>query len=855
MVSRIEAFGEPAPRRGLSFGLLAALLAGLAWGWPLPALAQEEAEPAAEAEQAEPAPPPVIAPAQVAGRALEVAQTLREIRASSEVIPEIEEIEQKLEEGAEQLAERRASTEATLEDVRSIDLLFELDREWSIVGDRLEKDRGALTKRAEALSAQLDRLGEIEALWERSRGAARESEAPQAVLDGIREVMRDVERTRDTVAKRRAEVLTLQSRVGQDATTVAELRARITSAREDLRGQLLVRDSPPLWALKLEGAGGSIAATLAQTWERRLRTLQSFFRDSRPGLAVQVLLFVAVVALARGFRRRAQEWAGDEPDFEASARILARPVSAALVVALLTTTWVHERTPRVVIDLFSIALIAPVLRLLPGRLFQGMRNALYGLAVFYVLDRAREFFEGADLVDRALLAGESAAGLALLLWLLRPSRSSALPEANAWLRALGIAIRVSVGLFAISLLANLIGNVGLAELLVVGTLFSFYAAVILYAAAQVLDGLASVALRVRPLRLLRMVQRHGALLKQRVFAAIHVGLLLWWISVVLNLFSIRQGAVEVAERVLMTEANVGAIRLSLGDFLLFGAALYAAYLASRFFRFVLEEDVMPRLSLPRGVPYAIGSVVHYGILFFGFLMAAAAAGLELGRFAILAGAFGVGIGFGLQNVVNNFISGLILLFERPIQVGDTIQVGEVFGEVRRIGIRSSTVRTWQGAEVIVPNGNLISESVTNWTLSDRERRVDVLVGVAYGTDPQRVLDLLQGVADEHPDVLKHPAPMVLFKGFGASSLDFELRTWTSKPERWLRLQSELTVAVNNAIVAAGIEIPFPQRDLHLRSVDLAKAPLLVRSEPAPGGGAQATSPAAPAPPPQEPEGS
>jgi small-conductance mechanosensitive channel len=201
----------------------------------------------------------------------------------------------------------------------------------------------------------------------------------------------------------------------------------------------------------------------------------------------------------------------------------------------------------------------------------------------------------------------------------------------------------------------------------------------------------------------------------------------------------------------------------------------------------------------------------------GFLFAVNLAGFDLDRFTLLVGAFGVGIGFGLQNVVNNFISGLILLFERPVQVSDRVQVGAMLGFIEHIGIRASVIRTFEGAEVIVPNGQLISDVVTNWTLSDRMRRIDIDVGVAYGTDPQRVLGILREVAVAHPDVLADPAPYVLFMAFGESSLDFSLRAWTSDYEEFLRVGSELRVQIWHALKEAGIEIPFPQRDLHLRS--------------------------------------
>ena len=261
----------------------------------------------------------------------------------------------------------------------------------------------------------------------------------------------------------------------------------------------------------------------------------------------------------------------------------------------------------------------------------------------------------------------------------------------------------------------------------------------------------------------------------------------------------------------------------MGDLLAFAVTVTAAVVLSRVVRFVLMEDVFTRVRTGRGIPYAVSSTAHYVILFGGFLLALAAAGIDMSRFTLLAGAFGVGIGFGLQNVVNNFVSGLILLYERPIQVGDVIDMGDLFGNVRRIGIRSSTVRSFSGAEVIVPNADLISQRVINWTLSDKTRRVEVPIGVKYGTDPEKVLALLKQVAEENERVSRYPAPQALFRGHGDSSLDFELRVWIPDIDQWFLVESELNTAINRALAEAGIEIPFPQRDLHLRSVDAAAA--------------------------------
>jgi small-conductance mechanosensitive channel len=291
--------------------------------------------------------------------------------------------------------------------------------------------------------------------------------------------------------------------------------------------------------------------------------------------------------------------------------------------------------------------------------------------------------------------------------------------------------------------------------------------------------------------------------------------------------------------------TVGSLDFSLGDVVAFAVTIWLAVWVSRILRVVLEDEVFPRASLARGVPQAISTVAQYAVMMIGFLLAAAAAGFDWSRITLLAGAFGVGIGFGLQNVVNNFVSGLILLFERPVQVGDIVQQGDLVGEVRRIGIRSSTVRTAEGAEVIVPNADLISQRVVNWTLSDRNRLIAIPIGVAYGTPPERVLALLDQVGRAHPDTLADPAPLVLLRAFGESSLDFELRIWTARPERMLATRSELSVAIHAALAAAGIEIPFPQRDLRLVAVEADAAEALAAASGAqPNAASAAASPAA-----------
>ena len=236
-------------------------------------------------------------------------------------------------------------------------------------------------------------------------------------------------------------------------------------------------------------------------------------------------------------------------------------------------------------------------------------------------------------------------------------------------------------------------------------------------------------------------------------------------------------------------------------------------------RKVLQHRVLVRTSLDEGQRYAVAHIASYLTFLVGVLVGLEWVGLNLSNLVLLGSAVGVGLGFGLQNIANNFVSGIILLTERPIRVGDRVEVGGTNGDVVRIGARSTWVRTNDNVVIIIPNSEFINNRVTNWTVNDRQVRFNIPLGVSYGSDPERVREVLLEVAGRHPDVLKSPAPEILFKGFGDSSLDFHLRVWTTtRVQTPLPLASELYFSMFRAFKENGIEIPFPQRDLHRKTV-------------------------------------
>jgi len=265
-------------------------------------------------------------------------------------------------------------------------------------------------------------------------------------------------------------------------------------------------------------------------------------------------------------------------------------------------------------------------------------------------------------------------------------------------------------------------------------------------------------------------------------------------------------------------APLPAVSLSLVQIFLLIALLIAVFwISSRTKRFLFNR-FLANSGLDRSLQYAIAQIVSNIVLVVGIFIVLENTGIHLGALTVFAGAVGVGVGFGLQNIASNFISGLVILAERPITIGDRVEVAGVAGQVREIRARSTVIVTNDNIAMIVPNTKFIDSPVTNWTYGDPRVRFRIPVGVAYGSDVAKVRESLIAAGSENPHTLKDPAPNVFFDGFGESALNFELVVWSSEmSHRPRRFRSDLNFAIERHLREAGIEIPLPQRDLHIRS--------------------------------------
>jgi small-conductance mechanosensitive channel len=750
----------------------------------------------------------------VATQAESALADLRDIEANLSEDPLITAIDAELPVLAREIQARLNESAKVQTNSPSLETLRTVRIGWQHLRETLSDWQRALSQRAARLSETRERLTQLATLWEQTQAQTTADETPIEVRQRIDTTLTRLRQAQEQAETRRTHVLTLQGRVLEQDARVAEALATIRRAQDAAVDQLFVRGSAPLWiALSVTDSGQTLVQDGEESFTTQATALGAYALRKNGTLFVHLCLTAVLVVLLYRIRRGMRALTGDEPSLKHAARVFETPIATGLLLTLFLSGWMYPQAPRLWWAIIGATALVPTAIVLRRQMEPPLVPVLYALVGFYFVDQLRAVTATLPLVARLLFLAEMLGGICLLLWLLQSNWREATaqqPENQAkkhrlW-TAIRLGIRAAIAVFAVAFLANILGFVSLAIFLGDGILGSAYFAMILYALFRIVDGLIVSGLRVPLLSRFGFVQRHHAAVRRSLHRALQgIGILLWTLYT-LELFALRAPLMERLRAVLAASLTIGSFTITLGNVLGFAFTVWAAFFVSRVVRFLLEEDVYPRFHLARGLPYAISTMLHYLILLLGFFLAMAAMGVDMTKFTILAGAFGVGLGFGMQNIVNNFVSGLILLFERPIKIGDVIETADASGVVERIGIRASVVRTASGSEVIVPNGKFISDRVTNWTFTNNRRVIKIPVSVSTDADPERVIRLLTEVAEAHPHVEDQPPPQALLASFAAKALNFELNASTDRVEDWEQVRSEIALAVREALAREEIAI-------------------------------------------------
>ena len=787
----------------------AASCAALAQGAPAPAPKADDAAKAAKAQPAK-APPEAVPIADAPQRAEETSNMLGDLRQQIAQDATAAAVERDLRVLSREIDARLADNRRAVARSSSIETLRRIEARWAPLRRNLADLSRRVGARIERLDREASQVDDAAASWAKTLEATRD-EAPPEVVKRLEALAGEIARTRVALTQQRSRLIALQNRVATQDDRMADAITAARRAREELEQNIFERDSPPLWSAAADGR--SFGDDARRSLSSQGSALEAYAERQAERMAAHALAFAALTAFLYWTRRRVRRWLEDEPRLADTGAIFDVPAATALLITIAVGFRLYPDAPVLLYASMGALVLVPAVIILRRLIERGMYPVLYALVAFYVVDQVRLIAAPLELAPRLIVFAEMVGAVIFSGWLL--ARSS--PAARAAARdSPGQALRsgailhwagwAALALAIASLAANMLGYVGLANLLGNALLATSYAAIMLYALVEIADGLFVMALHLPPFTLLGAVQRHRALISRRVLRFMQ-----WAAAALLALFALDRLALRDrlsagAGEILTAESHWGSIRVSLADLLEFAVSVWAAILLSRFVRFLLEEDVYTRFNMRRGMPYAISTMLNYVILIVGFLAGVAALGFDMTKFTILAGAFSIGVGFGLQNIFNNFVSGLILLFERPVKVGDVIQIDDASGIVEHIGIRASTVRTTTGSEIIVPNGKLISERVVNWTFSSHERSIQLPIAVPIGTDLPSVIRVLEQVAQACEPIAKTPPPKAIVVRMGPDWLGLELHAWTERVDRWMEIRSDLAVAAAAALAQAKIPV-------------------------------------------------
>lgn len=697
--------------------------------------------------------------------------------------------------------------------------LESLDRNWKFDARRLEQWETQARHAFQPYSDNALLLAQRNNIWAITRVTGSLSVLPPGLSERLDNMLVQLDMAESGLGNAIAEQFALTQRASQLKAEIQAGSDQVTAAIEDLDRRLLQTDVFPLWqdlgpTIDLQAALAAMSRGLDIEEQFAIDYQAARTRNHQALWLIQLLLLPLILWLRlRGRHSLAEDGAPSR-----LPRALRRPFSTWLLLSMLAAMLLEPNAPLLAQEFALLVALIPVLRLLPSGTVQALGAWPYVAVVMYGLDRLGVAAMGDGGIYRLYLLTINGLALGLTLWLLRGTTRRLQNQDNYVRRAIRPIGWTALALLFTALCANLFGNVSLAEALTSGVIDSGYMALLLYASMAACLGLFRVVLAQPELANRHFIRQQETALHAGFSRLLVFGAACIWFLYSVDQFRLLRPLYSVATTVMGLGIDVGEVSINLGNLVVFVLSAWLALWAARVVRKVLRAELPNHSRLPRGVGNSIASLSYYGVFLLGLLIALSAAGFKVSQLALIFGALGVGIGFGLQNVVSNFVSGLVLMFERPIQPGDAVDAAGVSGTVREIGLRATTLRTFDGADVVIPNGLLLSGNLTNWTMYDQSRRIEIPIGVAYGSDPSQVRAVLDQALREVRGVAESPAPVVVMTGYGDSALNFSVRAWTHDSSSWVGLRSEILTHMLAALQRSGISIPYQQVDVNLRNV-------------------------------------
>ena len=574
-------------------------------------------------------------------------------------------------------------------------------------------------------------------------------------------------------------------------------------------------DSNPIWSesdttVQFQNVKSYLKIESAESYD----ILKIYLRSNK---AIVFLQLGFIIFLIVGFRLLNRVWPTHELDVNSKREtragfIINHPFFPSLLISIIISLFFYSNRPLVLGEFFVTLMMISSLVLLPGLLTNKIKIPLILLLTLFLLNVLQNYIPYQSFANRMIIFIQSIATLFLIIiankikseFDLKPKRERIF---NGFIWIFGL-------LMIIAIISNVIGSVKLSDFLISSTIGTLTLSIIVITIVIILNSMMVMLIKGKKAQSIPLYEQFKTLIDRRIRPMINWGGLIFWFYIALNYFRLLRPAQDWIGRIMDTEFEIAKVPISIGGIISFFLIGFFTYLIARFVKNIFKDEWVAKSSLPRGTADALSLLTRYTIIAFGIYLALNSIGITMDKFGFMAGALGIGIGFGLQSVVLNFIAGLILTFENPIYVGDVIEVDQYMGRVTEIGARASKVLTWDGSEVIVPNGLLISNKVVNWTLTNQKRRLTISIKTPFDADPEKVIGILTEVACQHPNTHDQPAPMALFNGYESSTFDFTVYCWVEFSVS-LSTKSDIAIGAYKALAAAGIAAPLPVQKIKI----------------------------------------
>jgi len=698
-----------------------------------------------------------------------------------------------------------------------------LIKKWDTYHDQLKDWESTINKHVEKNIELIDEISLDEQTWELTYLNASEEKVPYEVLGRTKSVWNDLKKIKRSVEHKNNDLLEFESKISKQKIIVNKVIEDLIALKNSEVYELFYLRHPPLWKTPFRSSeyyGDERDET--ESISSNISAIIKFIKTNEISFYLFLVIVVLIILLINVIKKGFEKYEFNEQDGDlqkAKYLILDHSLISIIFLSLMAAKLFFTNTPTLFTDILILLILIISVPLIQRYMYKRFKGVVYFIILFYILDTAKTYIWFTNPQYRIYLLIEAIMVIAILILFTHPYLETRRMKIGKFGLLLVKMTPVIYILSIVSIVSNILGYTNLTDITLKICIQSGIITIIFYGILMIVGGISTGLIHRHYSSKVSFDKVKKFTVEKKLLQIIRVFLFILWFLFFLRMIDLLRPLTEVITNILTEPYKMGSISFTIGSIVTFILILTFSFLITSFISFLFDGATGSNrfFKLPEGIPAAISLVIRYFIIAFGIILALSSLGVDLSKFNLMAGALGLGIGFGLQTVVSNFISGLILVFERPILPGDTVEVNNLLGTVNRIGVRSSNIRTFDGAEVVVPNNNLIANDLINWTLSDNVKRVEILIGTTYGSDPNEILKILVEVAKENKECLKNPPPIALFDEFGASSLNFKLRFWVHY-EIGLQAKSDVSIGVYNRFKELGIEIPFPQQDIYIKDM-------------------------------------